>query len=211
VIAAIPNRLPDVPVAKTPDVKPEWIKQEKVELKQPPIVTKAETPKQEMESLKQPLPLPEPVASPVKPAPLPTPPAQKKLPASEELKPIIQAALIQQASAMGSPIGNSNEADAGHIMRYEQLLAVWLHKFKQYPTEARMKNQEGTAILHLVIDREGNVLRSDLAAKTGYPLLDEAVMEMVTQAKTVPPVPDDYPGENELEFQIPVKFTLESL
>lgn len=131
------------------------------------------------------------------PPPQPTPPAP--------------TAQLQQASNIGSPLGNSTAKNAEHLLRYEQLLALWIHKFKHYPAEARMKNQEGTAILHLVIDRSGRILKSELSTKTGYTLLDEAVIDMVKQAKTVPAVPDDYPGENELEFQIPIRFTLQSL
>lgn len=119
--------------------------------------------------------------------------------------------LTQPASAIGTPIGNTESADAQPLVRYEQILALWIHKFKRYPTEARMQNQQGTAILRLVIDRSGAILSYNLSARTGYVLLDEAVMEMVKQAKTVPAVPDTYPGGDELQFEIPIRFTLESL
>lgn len=138
------------------------------------------------------------IVRPLVPLPASLPPMLPEPPAAE-----------QQMASIGSPLGDSSQKNAENMVRYEQLLTSWIKKFKQYPKEAREKNQEGTAVLYIVIDRAGNILHYGLTQKTGYTSLDDAALAMAKKAIAVPSVPENYPGDNEIGFQIVVNFSVE--
>lgn len=95
------------------------------------------------------------------------------------------------------------------VQRYEQLISLWIQKFKLYPEEARRQGMEGETIIRVRIDRRGNIHHYLLERSTGYPLLDRAAIDMIRRSNPVPAVPNDYPPGDELEFLIPVNFRLQ--
>lgn len=114
-------------------------------------------------------------------------------------------------AAIGNIIGNSNDYNADKLMSYEQMLPLWLHKFKKYPPEAREKNLSGTGKIFMTTDRKGKVLLSRIEKSTGTKILDRALMKMVTDADPVLPVPDSYyPKRKTLSYVIEFEFTQEN-
>ena len=109
----------------------------------------------------------------------------------------------------GSVLGDSTAIDAEILARYEQLISKWIQRFKQYPQEAKNSGVEGAAIVRVRINRKGDVLFFRLEQKTGHQLLDVAILDMIKQANPLPPVPENYPAGNMLEFLIPVSFKLQ--
>lgn len=103
----------------------------------------------------------------------------------------------------------SPETDKAVTSRYTQVLSLWLYKFRDYPEEALAQSQQGVAMIRLRIDRTGRILYYRLERSTGYPLLDDAVRELVWKSAPVPEVPGHYPGGQQLEFLIPIAFTLD--
>ena len=88
---------------------------------------------------------------------------------------------------------------------YAAVLLAWLERHKEYPRPARRRGQEGVVLLYVLIDREGRVLQSRIEESSGYPLLDNAALDMLERAAPVPPLPDDMPQER-LELVLPVQF-----
>ena len=111
--------------------------------------------------------------------------------------------------AQGSALGNSTARDAEVMARYEQMISLWIQKFKTYPEEARGQGIQGEAVLRLRITRGGQVQYYSIDKSTGSALLDRSVLAMVQRANPVPAVPDDYPPGQLLEFLVPVSFKLE--
>ncbi|MDX1975738.1 MAG: TonB family protein [Rickettsiales bacterium] len=95
------------------------------------------------------------------------------------------------------------------VARYEQIISLWIQKFKQYPEEARDQQLTGGTIIRIRIDRRGNIGYYALETTTGSPMLDRAAIDMIRRANPVPAVPDDYPPGDLLEFLIPVNFQLQ--
>ena len=112
-------------------------------------------------------------------------------------------------SALQGTSSASGSADKEIVSRYEQLISLWIEKFKLYPDEARAQGMEGETIVRLRIDRRGNIRYYVLERSTGFPLLDRAAIDMVRRSNPVPAVPNDYPEGDELEFLIPVTFRLQ--
>ena len=74
----------------------------------------------------------------------------------------------------------------------------------EYPPDARDQRVQGTVILHVNIDKEGNVFSVELVS--GHPLLAPAAMEAVRQWKYRPYVLNGDPVE--VDTQVRVNFTL---
>ncbi len=108
----------------------------------------------------------------------------------------------------GSAIGNSSDNAADVKASYEQMISLWIQKFKLYPEKAREMGMQGSTVVRIRIDRRGNIRWSELEGNTGYPELDRAALDMVRRANPVPAVPDEYPPGEMFEFLIPVNYTL---
>ena len=100
------------------------------------------------------------------------------------------------------------EAAAANL-RYEQLVAMWMQKFRVYPKEARDQGIQGETAVRLRLDRRGNVRYYMLERSTGSPILDRAAIDMIRRANPAPAVPADYPAGDECEFLVPVHFYLQ--
>lgn len=112
------------------------------------------------------------------------------------------------SKATGSTLGNSDAKNAEMISRYEQLISLWIQKFKLYPDEAKAQGMQGETVVRIRIDRQGNIRYYILERSTGYQLLDRAAIDMIKRANPVPAVPNDYPQGDLIEFLIPVNFHL---
>lgn len=136
-------------------------------------------------------------ADPVKSAPLP--------PLNATPRQYVRAS---SAPNEGSPEGVAEGTESEIKKRYEQKISLWLAKHKHYPAAARMLGQHGRPILRIRVDRQGNIKFSAIDQSTGYRLIDDAALEMVKRANPLPAPPANYPGEQLLEFLIPVTFGL---
>jgi protein TonB len=83
----------------------------------------------------------------------------------------------------------------------------WLAKYKKYPPEALRQKQEGIVMVAFTLARDGTVLAVEVERSSGFPLIDQAVHDMLHRASPVPPVPGHYTGER-LSIAIPVRFSL---
>lgn len=90
---------------------------------------------------------------------------------------------------------------------YLEKLRRWLAKYKKYPDEAHKKKQEGTVLVAFVLARDGTVLEARIERSSGFPLIDQATIDMMRRASPVPPVPASYTGER-LAIAMPVRFTI---
>nr|AEQ20346.1 Gram-negative bacterial TonB protein [uncultured bacterium CSL1] len=109
----------------------------------------------------------------------------------------------------GHALGTSKSSKADALTRYEQAISSWVQRFKVYPDEARAQKLMGEVVVRVRIDRRGTIRYSVLESTTGHAVLDRAALEMVRRANPMPPVPDDYPAAELVEFLIPVSFRLQ--
>jgi len=86
-------------------------------------------------------------------------------------------------------------------------LLAWLEHYKEYPRRARLRRQQGTALLYFIIDRTGRVLNYRLHQSSGHRILDNEVLSMIQRAQPLPPIPDKIDRE-QLELIVPVQFFL---
>jgi protein TonB len=112
----------------------------------------------------------------------------------------------QAAPDVPAPAANSigrGRMTAGDA-NYQGLVAARLARMKRYPTEARRRREQGSAIVSFVIDAAGRVTSVRLLRRTGSAALDEEVQAMVQRASPFPPPPRGA----EMSFSAPVTFHL---
>jgi protein TonB len=113
----------------------------------------------------------------------------------------------EASSETGTGDASRDAAAQAGLADYSLLLRAWLEKHKRYPRRAKLRNWQGTAMLHFTIDRAGNVLDYRIERSSGHAVLDEEVEAMVRRAEPLPPAPPEMQKER-LEFRIPVQFVL---
>ena len=84
----------------------------------------------------------------------------------------------------------------------QDLLISFMRRFRDniygvwnYPESAKWQNQQGSCLLRITVDRNGNVEDVKLMESSGYRVLDEEAMRAVRQGATYGPLPRAYPNE----------------
>lgn len=90
---------------------------------------------------------------------------------------------------------------------FQSQLLAHLQRHKRYPNAARVRGQQGVALVRFIMDRNGKVLSCRLERGSGHSLLDEEVLAMLERAQPLPPIPPEMPDQ-QLEFVVPIHFGL---
>jgi periplasmic protein TonB len=100
------------------------------------------------------------------------------------------------------------DAAAPHIdPSWQTLLFKQLQRFKNYPSGARARNEQGVVILAFTVDRDGHVLSRQIVTGSGYPDLDAEVLTMVERAQPLPAFPASM-SQAQQDFSVPIRFSL---
>jgi len=95
------------------------------------------------------------------------------------------------AGAGRGAFGSGKGAGDDYLDRlYRHLL-----KYKRTPPDAIARRQEGTVRVSMIVARNGTVLDAQISNSSGFPLLDQAILDMVHSASPVPPLPPEVPGD----------------
>ncbi len=154
-----------------------------------------------------PPPPPAPPQQQVRPPrqPRPRPVTQRAAPAAPQQA--TGTAQTAPATATAGPASNAGAAPPGPPPSYLGRLQAWLERHKGYPTQARQQRQQGTALLHFVMDRSGRVTSFNIVRSSGYQLLDSEVTNMIQRASPLPAMPAEM-NLSQLELTVPVRFNL---
>jgi protein TonB len=121
--------------------------------------------------------------------------------------PAVPAAPAQQAALAPAPVRPPAAAPAAVSRGYETLLGDWLNSHKRYPESAREHGEQGHAILHFAVERNGRVTEFAVVKSSGYADLDQGLEEMMRGA-ILPPFPADMP-QSSISVSVTIRFTLE--
>jgi protein TonB len=97
--------------------------------------------------------------------------------------------------------------DRAQLRVYTEKAAALINEQIIYPERAREDRVEGTAMIRLLVDKDGRLLESELVQSSGNPLLDEAIMRGVSKVRRFPALPRDYPRAR-LRFSVAIRFML---
>jgi periplasmic protein TonB len=90
---------------------------------------------------------------------------------------------------------------------WEAALLKHLQSYKRYPRSAQARGEQGVALLHFKIDRNGRVLARHILRSSGSAVLDDEVLAMIERAQPLPAFPASM-TQNELDLTVPIRFSL---
>lgn len=183
-----PEPLPEPPPEIDPIEQMVMAELENVEVPIPMI--RPPVPKPEVEKKKEPAP-----KKVVRKAPAQQQAAEAARTAKAEVAQSTRNAAAAAASGAGRTVSPA---------KWQSRLMSHLERRKRYPSAARSNREEGTVYVRFRIDDSGNVLSVSLSRSSGYPTLDNAVLDMVRAASPVPAPPA---GVNKT-ITAPVRFNL---
>ncbi len=201
----------------------------KIELQQP---TPPAPPAPIVEPLPPPIDIPEPPKpEPVKKKPKPVikpKPIKKEAPAPIEEPEFVPPPVVENIIAAQPTIEKEPEvvipqppppieppppqqptqADIDSALNaYGSTLGRAIAKHKSYPKIAQRRGWQGTALLDLKIDSDGNVLSAVVRESSGYDALDNQALKMVEKAAPFPAPPKALQGRT-FNITVPVSFKL---
>jgi protein TonB len=127
----------------------------------------------------------------------------QKLPDLETLTQISPQAMAQIESDWRQKYRKDIErGDTVWMDTQQDLLISFMRRFRNniygvwnYPESARRQNQQGSCLLRITVDRDGNITDVKLMESSGYRVLDDEAMRAVRQGATYGPLPRAYPNE----------------
>jgi periplasmic protein TonB len=90
---------------------------------------------------------------------------------------------------------------------WRSLLLKHLQQFKNYPSGARARNEQGVVLLSFTIDRNGHVMARRIVNGSGFADLDGEVLALVERAQPLPAFPPSM-TEDHLDLTVPIRFSL---
>jgi protein TonB len=90
---------------------------------------------------------------------------------------------------------------------WQSLLQKRLQQFKNYPSGARERGEQGVVMLSFSIDRTGHVLSRRIIKGSGFADLDAEVLTLVERAQPLPAFPPSM-IEDRLDLTVPIRFSL---
>ena len=169
---------------------------------QPPAVPPQATPQPP-----RPAP-PKPAAKPVtRPAPRPTsaPLIDAPVPAPAPNSPA--DAPVAATDATASPPPQATEATTAAPVAIDLHAAYRLNPAPEYPPLALRRGWQGTVRLRVALDPEGHPTNVDLAASSGYPMLDESALATVRRWRFSPATRSGKPVAATVEVPIVFKIS----
>jgi TonB family protein len=149
-------------------------------------------------------------AEPETPVEPPVEPASKPEPTTKAALRPVPPAPIAAGDDSGAPGDVEHPAgDAGSqpdsMRDYVAALYARLERHRMQPPAARYPRPAGSALVYLVIERDGTLGDHRLAASSGDRQLDQAALALIRRARPLPPLPPAL-GQQTLALVLPVAF-----
>jgi len=151
---------------------------------------------------------PQPPPAPVAAAPAPPPVAQTSPPppaAPSAPRPAEPQAPVSTAPSSAP----ADAADAGSLAQYRLALITSARRYKRYPAQAMEKGWQGKVEVRLQIGADGRIQNASVKTSSGYGILDQQALDMITKGKTLVPIPTALRGK-EFVVDVPVIFDLQA-
>lgn len=105
----------------------------------------------------------------------PEPFREKPKPVEKKPKPVEpeRPAMERSVTKLSQTPGLSNEP----VMVSEPAIRNWVEP--RYPRLAQRRNQQGSVMLDVIVDEQGNPITVDVLESSGYPILDKAAIDAV--------------------------------
>ena len=150
-------------------------------------------------------PSPAPEAKPVSVPDTAVDPLAKAIPKAEPAPPV---APQEKAMPKAEPAPAPAQRNAAAEGQFAQDVRTQIERKKVFPDSARDLGMSGVVEVVYVLDRTGALVRAEVAASSGYALLDQAALRAVRAANFAAFPPDAWVGENQKEFRTKLVFSI---
>lgn len=114
----------------------------------------------------------------------------------------------QKADQVTAPsTGMLSEHMVNAQRQWQQQLHTHLARHKQYPRQARRRNQQGQSSVQLTMTRDGQVLAVKLVNGSGYSSLDNESVDLIHRAEPLPSLPKEIEAQ-QLTLIVPINFSM---
>lgn len=97
--------------------------------------------------------------------------------------------------------------NAASAASWRSRLVAHLQRYKNYPSDARARGEQGTAVLSFSMNRSGRVTSAHIGRGSGSAQLDAATLAMIRSAQPLPAPPPDVAG-NSFQFSVPIRYNI---
>jgi len=208
--------------AATPPAKVEEVKPEPPRVEAPkPLPRPQPKPLPTVEAPRPVLSAPTPSSTPAPPVAAPTPSPAVPQPPPVATAPVAPptASAPQTAASVPRPsqapvasapaTAPSDAADAGSLDQYRLALITSARRYKRYPAQAMEKGWQGKVEVRLQIGADGRIKHASVKTTSGYSILDQQAVDMITKGKTLTQIPTALRGK-EFIVDVPVIFDLQT-
>jgi protein TonB len=169
--------------------------------------------RREVEARQSVLTAPAEVNSPVTiQAPTSTSVVQPAPPPIVPVTPAQQVRPVESPPATSPPNGvasaQSDSVDAGSLDQYRLALISAARRYKRYPAQAMERGWQGKVEVRLVIAADGRIKSASVRTSSGYGILDQQALDMITKGKTLAQIPGALRGRD-FVVDVPVIFDLQ--
>ena len=150
-------------------------------------------------------------AEPIPPAPTAAiakvaPPPVEAVPVTPTAAPV--TAIVRAEPTPAAPAHTDEPLDPALLERYGRSLSSALARQQQYPRIAAMRGWEGEVQLRITIARKGNIVATQVVHSSGFEVLDQNAVQLVTNAGPLPRPPETLQNR-EIQIIVPVHYKLE--
>ncbi|GAA4221140.1 protein TonB [Sagittula marina] len=92
------------------------------------------------------------------------------------------------------------------VTEWQKDIVVRISKAKRYPKLARSRRIEGEVLVRFTVDRYGAVLARTLEQSSGWPVLDQAALEVFDEIGKLPTPPNHLEGA-EFTLMVPLRYS----
>lgn len=179
----------------------------------PPVATQAPKPTPVLTRPARPDAPPAPVIRAPEPVVQATPTAAAASPVVVDSppRPPVPAASPASVAARveAAPVVAADEPpDPALLERYGRSLSSLFSRHQQYPRLAAMRGWEGEVQLRITIARKGNIVATQVIRSSGFEVLDQNAVQLVTGTGALPRPPEALQNK-EIQIVVPVLFKLD--
>ena len=93
-------------------------------------------------------------------------------------------------------------------LNYQQVLQLWLQKYKRYPRRLRRRGVEGVVLVAFTLDAEGRLVNQTIVRSSGESALDDAAIALLRDAQPMPTIPPAL-GVDKYRLEMPIRYSVD--
>ena len=134
--------------------------------------------------------------------------APLEAPAEAAPRPPAPALAAAHVDTAPQPPTAEEAPDPAQLERYGRSLSSLLARQQNYPRIAALRGWEGEVQLRVTIARKGNIVATQIVRSSGFEVLDQNAVQLVTSAGPLPR-PPEHLQNREIQVIVPVHYKLE--